>query len=233
MISKLNGLFDKDAKGSLLLRELAFMIDTEEDFSTLFSVQDPLNTPKDFTKSAENLAKLAHVAVNLDKAGMSLHSSIADNQFFDATTPQGNSAEQKWFWPGLFEEEGGFNMVAAWTWDNTLQARHYYDAVLGHESEEELYSDLTTEGYHIRFGSSWIMAVDFSKEKVNARGIMTYSQSYDASNDYAYQQACLYSQQAQLHHLPFIQKEITRAQISRLSLSSSDTLARTTIHCEG
>lgn len=230
VIAAWNGRFDKSAKGSLLLRELAFMINSSEDFSVPFSAQDPLNTPRSFKATVESLAKLAHVAVNLSKAGISLDSSVADYQFFEASTPQGNSAGQKLFWPGLFEEEGGFNMIAAWTWDRTLQPRHYYGAVFDHESEEELESGLTESGYHIRFGSSWIMAVEYIQDKVIARGILTYSQSSDGSSDYAHQQSLLYSQNAGLHELPFTKKEIAKAQISRLSLGNSDTLANKTIH---
>ena len=55
------------------------------------------------------------------------------------------------------------------------------------------YSDLTTEGYQVNNGNSWVMTMAFTETGPEAEAVLMYSQSEDAESPHFNDQAPLYS----------------------------------------
>jgi acyl-homoserine-lactone acylase len=54
-------------------------------------------------------------------------------------------------------------------------------------------TDLTTEGYVVNYGSSFVMALQFTPDGPRARAFLTYSQSDDPTSPYYSDQTRLFS----------------------------------------
>ena len=67
--------------------------------------------------------------------------------------------------------------------EGTIQIATYSDGsgtLLADEGRSDVIntgSDLTTEGYTINYGNSWVMAMRYTPEGPDARAVLTYSQS--------------------------------------------------------
>jgi acyl-homoserine-lactone acylase len=94
--------------------------------------------------------------------------------------------------------------------DRSLIPRHQYPQLEGSQISAQ------AGGYHVTYGSSWMMFVQFTPEGPQARGLMTYSQSTDPRSEQRDDQTFLYSQQPQLRPLYFRETQIadhTQSQI--------------------
>jgi acyl-homoserine-lactone acylase len=68
-------------------------------------------------------------------------------------------------------------------------------------------TDLTTEGYVVNAGNSWIMVMEFTDDGPRARAVMTYSQSEDPASPHFADQSRLYAQPS-LRPVRFTEEEI-------------------------
>ncbi|TNH44383.1 acylase [Photorhabdus luminescens] len=216
LLSQWNGEFNADSRGAIIFRELAFLIDQQKHFAVPFDIAHPATTPRQLKQSEEFVTLLARAVANVNNAGLALDTPVSQFQFIESTAPDGKPADNRMSWPGLFGEEGGFNMIAPWDGDETLFPKHHYtvgnDVVTG----EPLESELTDQGYHIRYGSSWIMLVAFDQQGPNARGLLTYSQSSDIDSPHFADQSRFYSHYKQLLPLPYRPEEVKQSTISEL-----------------
>jgi acyl-homoserine-lactone acylase len=78
------------------------------------------------------------------------------------------------------------------------------------------------EGYHINYGSSWMMVINFTEEGPQGRGLLSYSQSRGYGSEHSTDQTELYSAQPTLRDLYFTDEEISANTISTLTLSSEE-----------
>ncbi|CAM3234057.1 putative Aculeacin A acylase precursor [Contains: Aculeacin A small subunit; Aculeacin A large subunit] [Xenorhabdus nematophila AN6/1] len=216
LLSEWNGEFNADSRGAIVFRELAFLIDQQEHFSVPFDMAYPATTPRQLKQNEEIITLLARAVINVNNVGLDLDTPVNKFQFIESTAPDGKPAGNRMSWPGVFEEEGGFNMIATSDWDKTLFPKHHYPVGNDVVSGEELESQLTDQGYHVRFGSSWSMLVEFNQQGPNARGLLTYSQSSDLDSPHFADQSLFYSRYKQLLPLPYRSEEIKQSTISEL-----------------
>ena len=213
-----SGQQNNDTTGSHLLREFANIFSSYGEkimFSQAFDTADPVNTPNTLTDSGAALKALAHASLNLQAAGFNLSETLGQVQFVERTNPDGSPTGLRFPWSGSEEIEGGFNVF--WpTSESTITAPlHNYQPAVDVVNGEPLPSGLTTEGYHVRVGSSWIMLVAFTDEGPEARGLLTYSQSLDPASPHYNDQTRLYSEQKQLRPILFKRDDIEAHQLSR------------------
>ncbi|MCO7224325.1 penicillin acylase family protein [Pleionea sp. CnH1-48] len=218
ILKQWDGKFNAQGKGALILRELAFVIDMEEDFEVPFDPTQPAHTPRQLKQSEEVLQKLALTVANLQVAGWSLDATVNEFQFIESTTAAGEPAQDRLPWPGLFEEEGGFNMMATWSWDESHFPRHYYEPAMDLYSQEPMESGLTSSGYQVRFGSSWMYILSYTEKGPEARGLLVYSQSSDPASDHFSDQNKFYSHNKALVPLPFTQEQIDQQAKSSITV---------------
>ena len=80
-------------------------------------------------------------------------------------------------------------------------------------------SGLSTEGYHVRSGSSWMMVVGFTEDGPVARGLLSYSESNNALSEHWNDQTQFYSENTALRPLLFNEDAIQAGLLSEQSLS--------------
>lgn len=79
-------------------------------------------------------------------------------------------------------------------------------------------SDLTTDGYQVNYGNSWVMAVEMTDAGPEAQAIMTYSQSEDPRSDHFADQTRLYGQ-GEMREIAFTDAEIDAQLIEQVTLT--------------
>ncbi|NKF50878.1 acylase [Shewanella sp. WXL01] len=215
-----NGVQDNDSKAGALIREFAHQFSQSSMLTVPFDYTMAATTPNTLTTDGSALVALARAALNVEAAGFALDAPLGEVQFVEASLPTGEASGAKLPWPGTHNAEGGFNVFSTSTsGDDTLIPQHAYTRVVDPVSGTNLRSGMTEEGYHIRYGSSWMMAVSFTEEGPKARGILTYSQSGNVLSENASDQTQLYSSQKQFHPMLFTEAEIAADVESTVELS--------------
>ncbi|WP_437528745.1 acylase [Sorangium sp. So ce726] len=187
-----DGRLDTSSAGALVWRELlgqfqpADIIDAGKLYDQPFDPKDPLATPRDLAKApAEGpdpiLVALAEATRSLAQAGLDPATPLGEAQFTlkgDETIPihGGNG------------REGVANVVAFSAGNNStllprLQPGEVIDAATG----------LTTSGYLINTGTSFLMAVEHTSAGPRAEALLTYSQSNDPASPHFADQTELFS----------------------------------------
>jgi len=208
-----NGRHDKSSIAGHLLREMAFLFNTKYHLENAFDDTDPVNTPNKLKNDGSALVILAHAMLNITNAGWSLDAKLGDIQFVERSLPDGSPSGDKLPWPGGDHVEGGFNVFATHSYglDTTLYPpKHSYTPARDVVSGAPLRSGLSAEGYHIRFGSSWMMVVGFDDDGPVARGLLSYSQSTNPESDYYEDQTRYYSEKKALRPILYREKDIIR-----------------------
>lgn len=199
-----NGRFDLDSKGEAPFREFAsgFKPGLHQ---IPFNASDPLNTPSGLaavSKEGDLVKQLFSWAVeNLAKANLNPASTLSEMQFFLLPDFAGGT-KTKIPYHGGQHKEGAFN-VQDWGGGNSNTAFAYPKAAQMVNEK----SSLTTEGYPIDGGASFILLVDFADGIAKARGLLTYSQSSDPNSKYFSDQNVLYAAK-QLRDFPHSWDEV-------------------------
>jgi acyl-homoserine-lactone acylase len=131
-------------------------------------------------------------------------------QFVERTNADGSASGIRYPWPGSTDEEGGFNVFKGYRQHGSMALLHNYPEAINLYTQQPLSSGLTTEGYQVRSGSSWMMVVDFSDKRVKARGLMAYSQSSDPESPHYSDQTEYYAYQQKLRPMLYFPREIHR-----------------------
>jgi len=137
-------------------------------------------------------------------------------QFVERSLPDGSASGVKLPWAGAHNIEGGFNVFDVIRNRNgTLLPRHTYNTV-----NSSTIMSAEAEGYHINYGTSWAMVINFTDEGPKGRGILTYSQSRKYGSEHFLDQTQLYSTQPTLRDIFFTDEEIEANKIEQVTLSS-------------
>ncbi|SET31506.1 penicillin acylase family protein [Thalassotalea agarivorans] len=203
-----DGLMNKDSIGGHVFREFSMQFNANVHFTTPFDPTDPINTPNNLATDGSALMALAAAIKTIESAGLPLDATMGDVQFTEKTLPNGTAQGVKFPWAGAKNQEGGFNVFADARLDDTLYPIHQYPAAIDITRGAPARSGLTTEGYHINYGSSWMFVVGFTDEGPKARGILSYSQSADTSSVHNTDQNQLYSDTSGFRPLLFTAEEI-------------------------
>ena len=215
-----NGKQDNDSKGGALLREFAHLFSQTTMLTQGFDPANAATTPKTLTTDGSALKALAHSALNLEAAGFALDAPLGDVQFVEKSLPDGTPSGSRLPWPGSHNAEGGFNVFStSLSGDDTLIPQHKYAAAMDVVTGKAMSSGLTAKGYQVRYGSSWMMAVNFTDEGPVARGILTYSESSNILTPAFADQSILYSSAKSFRPLLFKESDIAPAVVSTTELT--------------
>lgn len=187
-----DGRLNVTSVGAPLMREtIAYWaeandFDQSKIFATPFDVANPIATPSGLPAVPTSgddpiIVALARGVVALTEAGIALDAPFSEAQFTKAggqiiPIPGGN---------GL---EGAFNIVT-YSNDNTTLLPKIPRASVVHGQ-----TDLTSEGYQINYGTSFVMALEFTEDGPRAECLLTYGQSADPTSPYAVDQTTLFGQ---------------------------------------
>jgi len=212
--------FNKESKGAHLFREFAFKFNSTSQFSVPFNPDQAATTPKTLVGDGSALKSLAAAIKNVEASGFTLDASVADIQFTEKTIAGGTASGINFPWAGSMHHEGGFNVFSSAKSDDTLYPIHQYTPVIDVETGSPLSSGLTTDGYHINYGSSWMFVVNFTDNGPSARGLLSYSQSSNSNSEHTDDQNRLYSDTTALRPLLFSEADISANIISEIEISS-------------
>lgn len=216
-----NGKQDNDSIGGALLREFAFLFEQDKHLTQGFDYTQAATTPAGLINDGSALTILAHAQFNLGNAGFEVDAPLGTVQFSEKSLPNGMPSGARLPWPGTHHQEGGFNVFSTrLSGDDTLIPQHTYPAAKDAITGAPLASGLTAEGYPIRYGSSWMMAISFTDEGPVARGILTYSQSSDITKASASDQSLLYSTEKRFRDLRFNAADIEANLVSTTELET-------------
>ncbi|WP_447078989.1 acylase [Shewanella algae] len=215
-----NGHQDNDSKGGALLREFAHLFNDKTMLTQGFDYLQPATTPTGLSSDGSALTALAHAALNLEAAGFAVDAPLGSVQFVERSLPDGSASGVRLPWPGSHHAEGGFNVFSTKTsGDDTLIPQHSYAPATDILSGKALDSGLSAKGYQVRYGSSWMMAVSFTDEGPEARGILTYSETSNILRPEFADQTALYSSEKRFRPLLFKEADIDAATVSKMELT--------------
>jgi acyl-homoserine-lactone acylase len=213
--------FNKNSSAAHIFREFSYKFSQSTHFSTPFSAELAASTPSTLVDDDSALKALAAAIKNVEASGFALDALLADVQFTEKTMPDGSASGERFSWAGSKHQEGGFNVFSSAKSDNTLYPIHQYTAVTDVETAKELKSGLTTDGYHINYGSSWMFVVNFTDNGPVARGLLSYSQSSNTESEHIDDQNRLYSETSALRPILFSEADISANIISEINISSN------------
>jgi acyl-homoserine-lactone acylase len=219
VLSNWDKLFNLDSSGAHLFREFAYKFNQSTQLTVGFDVTDAAMTPNTLTTDGSALVSLAGAIKNIDASGFALNATIADIQFTEKTMADGSASGMKFPWAGSKGTEGGFNVFSSAKSDDTLYSIHQYTPVKDVETNRDLRSGLTQEGYHINYGSSWMFVVGFTDEGPSARGLLSYSQSSNNDSPHSDDQNKLYSETSGMRPFFFTEADINTNTISEMDIT--------------
>ena len=215
-LASFDGTMNADSVGAHVFREFAFEFNRNPQWVNAYDPADPLNTPNGLADNASTVAQLVTAIDRITNAGIALDASLGELQFVEKSLANGQASGEKLAWGGAHNVEGGFNVFDVRTGDNgTLLPRHTYPTLPGTRLSQ------AAQGYHISYGSSWMMVVGFTEEGPIARGLLSYSQSHNPDSEHFDDQTRLYSSQAQLRPIRFSEADIAANTLVELNISQA------------
>lgn len=183
-----DGRYDVESTGAVLWREFTTQYEAGEMqkagalFQHDFNPADAVNTPHTLTpdKNHESLLKLARAVQVLTQAGFALDAPLGKVQYSDK-----NGGRIPIHGGGAYE--GIANIVSFSPNSPTLEPFASPERVKGSRF-------LTKEGYLVNYGTSFIMALEFTTSGPRAQAFLTYSQSGDPASPHFHDQTQLFSQ---------------------------------------
>jgi acyl-homoserine-lactone acylase len=146
--------------------------DSPKPYARQFDASDPLNTPNGFADQASVAAALARSVQILQQAGIPLDATLGSVQH-DGRVPAGPGRIGL---PGGLGTEGVTNVVGWSAQSTTLEPRPTRPPVVAKGSA------LTSDGYWVNTGSSFMMVVEFTDHGPRARTILTYGETQDRTS---------------------------------------------------
>jgi acyl-homoserine-lactone acylase len=215
-LSTWDGTMNTESVGAHVFREFAFQFAQNPQWVTPFSLENPVSTPSGLIQNDETLNQFARAVQVINEAGVAVDAKLGDVQFVERSLPDGSATGEKIPWGGAHNIEGGFNVFNIVAGNNgTLLPRHTYAPL-----NSNTIMSAEAQGYHINYGSSWMLVINFTDEGPQGRGILTYSQSRVFGSDHFLDQTLLYSQQPSLRDMYFTEEDIAANTINELILSS-------------
>lgn len=187
ILSAWDGRFDNASVGAVLWREFTTQYESA-DFQKAgvlflhdFKATDPVNTPNTMApdNNSGSLVKLARAVRVMQQAGFALDAPLGKIQYSNK-----NGGRIPIHGGGAYE--GIANIVSYSAGSTTLEPQASPERVKGSRY-------LTKEGYLINYGTSFIMALEYTAQGPRAQAFLTYSQSGDPASPQFYDQTELFS----------------------------------------
>lgn len=211
-----DGTMNLTSTGAHVFREFAFQFNQAPQWEVPFSLDAPVTTPSGLVQNDTTLEQLARATQVIEQAGVAFDALLGEVQFVERSLPDGSASGVKLPWAGAHNIEGGFNVFDVSSSRNGTQLpRHSYQTINNNTA-----MSAEAEGYHINYGTSWAMVINFTDEGPKGRGILTYSQSRKFGSEHFLDQTQLYSTQPTLRDIYFTDEEIEANKIEQVNLSS-------------
>ena len=191
-----DGRFHLDSAGALLFREVlgAFAGDVQDKgklFGDAFDPDAPISTPRLLAAAPSSgddpvLVALARAQSLLSSAGLDVMSTVGDGQF----TKKGSEVIPI---HGSTNLEGAFNIVDYESGNGTLlPAVPQGTPVMDADGNADA-TGLASGGYVVNYGSSFMMALEFTDAGPHAVAVLSYSESSDPDSAHYSDQTKLFS----------------------------------------
>ncbi|KKO45129.1 acyl-homoserine-lactone acylase [Arsukibacterium ikkense] len=224
-----DGQYQLHSQGAQLMREFlaSFRIPSHRALADVlyasgFDSNDPLGTPAGIapaTAVAEQdpvLLALASAMQRLQQAGIALNAPLNEVQYLIKAQQQAPIAIA-----GGYSFEGAFNMAEGVSGSRStsklatvITGQGRPDSPLLTLSEDNLRAD----AYRLNYGSSFVMALQFTEAGPQAEMLLAYSQSHDPESVHFADQTAMFSQQ-QWRPMRFSAADIAADQVSQLLLT--------------
>jgi acyl-homoserine-lactone acylase len=191
---------DLDSRGALLWREFlgdfdgSSLLTSGRLFRFGFDPDDPIATPTDLARPPEDPAEpdrileaLAAAVVRLDKAGIPLDAPLGDFQYTKKALDREGAEYERIPIHGGGRNEGVTNLIVYSVLKTTLGDS------MPRPEEINPATDLTSEGYVVNYGTSFILTMQFTDEGPEGSAFVTYGQSDDPLSPYHKDQTPLFS----------------------------------------
>lgn len=215
-----DGVYNTDSVGAHVFRVFIANYRNEfaSDLTVPFDPADPVSTPS--TPSATNegsaddsmLVALADGLEALDSVGIAYNEPLGDVQYYQPSggvPPGGTPTTQLQSFPwhgGDGSIDGAFNAIGVVT--SPVAEDTAFPRIAPNTIDNTAgLSDQTGEGWMMARGTSWHFGLEFTEEGPQAYGLVSYSQSTDASSPYFNDQAQRYSEK-DYRQLSFTEEEI-------------------------
>ena len=202
--------YDLDSRGAVLFREWITRYDINATrfsgplFAGQFDKEKPALTPLGLVKGEQPLQALAEAVVLLNSEGITLDSPLGDVQ-------KAHRAGMAIAVHGGNSHEGIANLQVT---------RPYIDSPIFSGNNDRLGDSktLSSSGYNIAHGSSFIMTLNFTDEGPQAQAILSYSQSGAPKSENFSDQTARYRDK-EWRDIYFERSDIAKHSLSSLSLS--------------
>jgi len=202
--------YDLDSQGAVLFREWITRYDINATrfsgplFAGQFNKEKPALTPLELVKGEQPLQALAQAVVLLNSEGIVLDSPLGDVQ-------KAHRAGTAIAVHGGNSHEGIANLQVT---------RPYIDSPIFSGNNDRLSDSktLSSSGYNIAHGSSFIMTLNFTDEGPQAQAILSYSQSGAPKSENFSDQTTRYRDK-EWRDIYFERSDIAKHSLSSLSLS--------------
>ena len=202
--------FDIDSKGAVLFREWLTRYRYEQTylagglFAEAFDPEQPADTPAGLADPKGALERLAVAQSLLSDAGIALDVSLGELQ-------RGHRAGQAIALHGGNRYEGIANLQVTGSSPSPV--------FTGAEEPIGDSATLTTSGYNISHGSSFIMTLGFEDNGPNGQALLSYSQSGNPASPHFTDQTSLYAQK-RWRPIRFHPEDVKAAEQSSLTVSA-------------
>lgn len=199
---------DVDSVGAIVWREFlgdfasASFLRRGQLFADAFEVDDWVGTPRRLPPAPDDddpdriLEALAAAVHRLSLANVAVDASVGEAQFtkkyetrVDPASPDAERVFERIPIHGGGRNEGVTNLIVYDSFKSTLEPDHPRGEVINSTT------DLTTEGYVVNYGTSFIMTTEFTDDGPRAFAFVTYSQSDDPLSPYHADQTKLFSEE--------------------------------------
>ncbi|WP_307734763.1 acylase [Pyxidicoccus parkwayensis] len=215
-----DGRFNTDSVGAIVWREFAATAPggTHTTGGTLYAVPfdkaNPLTTPNTLAPAPATgddpvLNRLGLAVDVLNRAGIALNKPLGEVQYAPRV------AGEKIPIHGGIAVDGTANVVSFGTF------RSSSEEAAPSASQGNLFNSrtgLSSTGYVINNGSSFIMAMEFTDQGPKARAVLTYSESSDPASPFFADQTRLFSKK-EWRDIAYTDAEVTTAKIEEVTIS--------------
>ncbi|ESP91353.1 penicillin acylase family protein [Pseudoalteromonas luteoviolacea] len=211
--AKWDGKFNADSVSAPLAKEFFNLLE-DEDLLIQFNPAFPAVTPSIVKAEKSTLVKLLAASKQLENAGFAIDAPLGELQFLQ-------KGDRRIPWPGSPHNSGGFNIYSTTNAMDLTSFAPQYAAPMKEVLNENwtISTGLSTDGYPINYGSSWMMVVGFDEHGPQARGLLTYSQSNNPNSPHFTDASEHYAAGKGLIDLPYTDAQIKQNKVSEITLS--------------
>ncbi|MCY1014925.1 acylase [Pyxidicoccus sp. MSG2] len=216
-----DGLYNTNSVGAVVFREFASTAPggTHTNGGTLYAVPfdptNPLKTPNTLAPAPATgddtvLIRLAQAVDALTRAGIGVNKALGEVQYSPRVTGERIPIH------GGTPFDGTANVVGYGTFKSTAEEA----APTAAQGTVLSQAGLTSNGYVVNNGSSFIMAMEFTDQGPKGRAVLTYSESSDPASPYFADQTRLFSNK-EWRPILFSDAEVAAAPAEEITISGN------------